>query len=355
MTTLFTDPGSNGEVTGEVAHLLVALTPDVLGRVEGVVVGHGQHFAGLGIQHHRRDVACPGQVLGLLHLLLDVELNVVVEGELDGRAVDRLVLIAVAAGDHHAVGAAVVGDGAVGAGQLGVHGILQPEQTVAVPVDSADDVGRQRSAGILAQVLAFGADLGVFGGDGGGDRRVDGTGQIDECLVTAQLLQHGGLVRLVVQPQRHLLGDLRQSLLRVGGFRVLLLGLRQLLVDPARLEGQRAGLDGERELVVVAVDDAAAQRFLDIGDLELAGRLRTQPGCARHLQIEQLDGRHQQRQEDDRVAGSVPEDERRAAGPELHRLAGTTVARRADRRARLCPRIFFGRRGFVPSSFGLRA
>ena len=198
---------------------------------------------------------------------------------------------------------------------------------MTVPVDSADDVGRQRSAGILAQVLAFGADLGVFGGNGGGDRRVDGTGQIDECLVTAQLLEQGGLVRLVVQSQRHLLGDIRQSLLRVGGFRVLLFGFCQLLVDPARLKGQCAGLHGERELVVVAVDDAAAQCFLDIGDLELTGRLRAQPRCAGHLQIEQLDGRYQQRQEDDRVACSAPEDEGRAACPELHRLAGATIAR----------------------------
>ena len=144
---------------------------------------------------------------------------------------------------------------------------------MAIPVDSADDVGRQRPAGILAQVLALGAHFGVFGGDGGGDRRVDGAGQIDECLVTAQLLQQGGLVRLVVQPQCHLLCDLGQSLLWIGRLRVLLPGLCQLLVDPARLEGQRAGLHGERELVVVAVDDAAAQSCLDIGDLELAGGL----------------------------------------------------------------------------------
>ncbi len=102
----------------------------------------------------------PDSVLGLLHLLLDVELDVVVEGQLHGRPVDRVVPVAVAAGDHHAVGAAVIGDRPVGAGQRGVQRILESEQAVAVPVDAADDVGRQRSAGILAQVLALGADLG---------------------------------------------------------------------------------------------------------------------------------------------------------------------------------------------------
>ncbi len=65
-------------------------------------------------------------------------------------AVDRLMLVAVAARDHHTVGAAVVGDRAVGAGQFGVHGIFQTQQTVSVPVDSADDVGRQRPARVLA-------------------------------------------------------------------------------------------------------------------------------------------------------------------------------------------------------------
>ena len=84
MTILFTDPGSNGEDTGEVAQLAVLLAADVLRRVERVVVGHRQHFAGLRVQHHRGD-ACsrPALPLRQLDLLLDVELDVVVEGELD--------------------------------------------------------------------------------------------------------------------------------------------------------------------------------------------------------------------------------------------------------------------------------
>src|SRR5271156_297442 len=87
------------------------------------------------------------------------------------------------------------------------------------------------------------SDLGEFPGDRGGDRWVDGTGEIDERLVAAQLLEHGGLVRLVVQPNRHFLGDLLQPLLRVRSFRVLLLGFGELLLDATRLEGQRSGLD----------------------------------------------------------------------------------------------------------------
>src|SRR5690606_4087399 len=108
-----------------------------------------------GVQHHRRDVLGAGSVLGQLHLLLDVELDVVVDGQLHGGAVHRLVPVAVAARDHHAVGAAIVGDRTVGAGQHRVQGVLQPEQPVAVPVDAADDVGGQRSARILPQILAL--------------------------------------------------------------------------------------------------------------------------------------------------------------------------------------------------------
>ena len=93
----------------------------------------------------------------------------------------------------------------------------------------------------------------------------------------------------------------------------LLPGLGELLADLDRLERQRAGLDGERQLVVVAVDDAAAHRLLDVGDLELARGLGAQPRGARHLQVEQLGRGHDQHQEDHRVAGAVPEHERRAA------------------------------------------
>ena len=96
--------------------LLVALTSDVLGGVEGVVVGHGQHFAGFGVEDHCRDVVGPGEVLGLLHLLLHVKLNVVIDGQLDGRTVDRPMPVAVAARDDHAVGSSVVGDRTVGSG-----------------------------------------------------------------------------------------------------------------------------------------------------------------------------------------------------------------------------------------------
>ena len=61
----------------------------------------------------------------------------------------------------------------------------RPEQPVAVPVDAADDVGRQRAAGVLADILAFGADLGELRDDRVGDRGVDGAGQVDERLVAA--------------------------------------------------------------------------------------------------------------------------------------------------------------------------
>ena len=166
------------------------LPADVLARVERVVVRHRQHLTGLGVEHDGGDVLGAGQVLGLLHLLLDVELDVVVDGELDGRPVDRVVAVAVAAGDHHAVGAAVVGDRAVGARQLRVERILEAEQPVAVPVDAADDVRGQRPARVLADVLPLGADLRVLGGDGVGDRGIDRTGQIDEGVLAGQLLQH---------------------------------------------------------------------------------------------------------------------------------------------------------------------
>ena len=55
VTILFTDPGSKAGHR-EIADLAVTLTADVLTGVEGVVVGHCQHLAGLGVKHDRRDV-----------------------------------------------------------------------------------------------------------------------------------------------------------------------------------------------------------------------------------------------------------------------------------------------------------
>ena len=182
---LFTEPGSNGEDTDEVAQFAVVLPADVLARVERVVVRHRKHLTGFRVEHDGRDVLGAGQVLGLLDLLLDVELDVVVDGELHRRAVDRVVAVAVAAGDHHAVGAAVVGDRSVGARELRVQRVLEAEQSVAVPVDAADDVGGQRATRVLPDVLTFGADLGVLRRDRVGDRGIDGAGQVDERVLAA--------------------------------------------------------------------------------------------------------------------------------------------------------------------------
>ena len=89
VTILFTEPGSNGDETVEVAQLATILAADVLARVERVVVRHRQHLTGFRVQHHRRQVRRTRGVLGLLNLLLHVELDVVVEGQLHGGAVDR--------------------------------------------------------------------------------------------------------------------------------------------------------------------------------------------------------------------------------------------------------------------------
>ena len=82
---------------------------------------------------------------------------------------------------------------------------------MAVPVDSADDVGRQRSAGILAQILALGTDFGELLGDRVGDGRIDRARQVDERVVAGEFLQHGGGVGFVVEPQRDFGGDRRAA------------------------------------------------------------------------------------------------------------------------------------------------
>ncbi len=70
--TLFTEPGSKGEETDQVAQLADHLASDVLGRVEGVVVGDGDDFAGLGVEDHGRDVVGLDRS-ACRYLLLDVE------------------------------------------------------------------------------------------------------------------------------------------------------------------------------------------------------------------------------------------------------------------------------------------
>ena len=207
----------------------------------------------------------------------------------DRRAVDRVVPVAVAAGDHHAVGAAVVGHRPVGAGQRGVQRVLEAEQPVAVPVDAADDVGRQRSARILAQVLALGADLGELLRDRARrsrDRRRARGRRTTRCSCSffSTVLASG----LLLSRDATSAAMSRSRCCGIGRLGRLLPGLGELLADLDRLEGQRAGLDGEGQLVVVAVDDAAAHGLLDVGDLELARRLGAQARGARHLQVEQL-------------------------------------------------------------------
>ena len=73
-----------------------------------------------------------------------------------------------------------MGERPVGAGEHGSPSTLQAEQAVPVPVNSTDHVRGQRAAGVLADVLSFGADLRVLFGDCVGDGGVDGAGQVDE-------------------------------------------------------------------------------------------------------------------------------------------------------------------------------
>ena len=134
----------------------------------------------------------PESVLGLLNLLLDVELDVVVEGQLDRRAVDRVVPVAVTAGDDHAVGAAVIGDRAVGAGQH------------RRPSSPRDPAARDRPSRCRRRCWPpairpdTGAGPGVRNRPRGtcsmialGDSGIDGARQIDEGVVALQLLQQG--------------------------------------------------------------------------------------------------------------------------------------------------------------------
>ena len=175
------------------------------------------------------------------------------------------------------------------------------------------------------------ADLGELLRNRLGDRGIDCAGEVDERLVALELLQHRLGVGLVVQPGRHLGGDVAQPRLGVGRLGRLLPGIGELLADLDRLEGQRAGLDGERQLVVVAVDDAAAHGLVDVGDLELTRRLGAQARGARHLQVEQLRRRDDEHQEDDGVAGPVPEHETTHCANRC-RSSGALVRRaRADR------------------------
>ena len=99
----------------------------------------------------------------------------------------------------------------------------------------------------------------------------------------------------------------------IGRLRRLRRGLGQLLADLDRLEGQRARLDGEGQLVVVAVDDAAAHRLVDVGDLELARRLGAQARPRGTCRLNSCARGDEQQHQDDGVAGPVPEHERRGA------------------------------------------
>ncbi len=82
-------PGFERRTDREVALFGVGrVVRDTDRRVEGAVVRHGEHFAGVRVEHHSGGVLRPGQVLRALDLLLHVVLQVVVDRELDGGTVD---------------------------------------------------------------------------------------------------------------------------------------------------------------------------------------------------------------------------------------------------------------------------
>jgi len=136
------------------------------------------------------------------------KLNVVVNGEL---TVDPLppVLVAVTACiTTRPSEPAVVGDRPIGACPARVPW-NPPSDTVPVPVDFADDVGRpgERAARDIGQVLTLVADLGIFVVIAVEMAGRTARSRYTYVSVTAQLLQHGGRVRLCCFTKRHSLLD----------------------------------------------------------------------------------------------------------------------------------------------------
>ena len=99
VTILLTEPGSNGLLTAGFAQLFGGCRPEVL-RVERLAGGQREHLAGLHVQdHHRRIALGPGLRDVVAERLLHRVLQVGVQRQLHGGALDGRALEALAAGD----------------------------------------------------------------------------------------------------------------------------------------------------------------------------------------------------------------------------------------------------------------
>ena len=83
---------------------LLQLACDVAIGIDGAGVRHRQHLARLRIQHHRRRPLRLRLCLRLLQLLLDVGLQIQIQGQLHIRAVDHGNLVALRSGNGLATG-----------------------------------------------------------------------------------------------------------------------------------------------------------------------------------------------------------------------------------------------------------
>ena len=125
--------------------------------VERRRAGERQHLAGLRVEHHNRTRI---RVVGANprpELALDDVLEMLVDGQLDGRAgrwrpVD--------AAERAAPGIGVDQDLSRLAADLRVVGRLDPAQALVVDADVADEVGRELAVGIVAPVLGEESDTG---------------------------------------------------------------------------------------------------------------------------------------------------------------------------------------------------
>ena len=83
---------------------LIQLACDVTVGIDGAGVGHRQHLARLRIQHHRRRPLSLRLCLRLLQLLLDVGLQIQIQGQLHIRAIDHGNLVALGSRNGLATG-----------------------------------------------------------------------------------------------------------------------------------------------------------------------------------------------------------------------------------------------------------
>ena len=284
---LFTEPGSNGELTDR---LPVSddredyCRPDRQGRTccrwTSPEPGRSR------VQDDSRRVLRTGLVLAHLHLLLNVELDVGIDGEFERRAVDGRLLVTPTARNHSAVGCRGRRSGNRRYRQASnPSSASRPSESVPVPARSRRRCSRRVTRPDTSRMSCRSrptcrklSEISAATAGSTSAREIDETSRRSRAFRRTSFSGAAEPSALCTA-----LRDARRVLVGGGRRRILLAGFFQFFADAHRLESERFRFHREGDRIAVPVADRPARRRIDETGRPLVCGLRRQGRRLEHL------------------------------------------------------------------------